>query len=98
MEQVLVSVIVVLAFAYVTWAVIPRALRTRIAVAVFELCSRAGWKGSGAWLAARINARPGCASCETCKGCQAGVTSSGDTICGIATRSAHLPRPPQDRI
>jgi hypothetical protein len=80
MEQVLVSVIVVLAFAYATWAVMPRALRTRIAVAVFELCRRAGWKCSGAArLAEQINARPGCTSCETCKRCQAGITSSVDS-------------------
>ena len=80
MEQVLVSVIVVLAFAYATWTMMPRALRTRIAVAVVGLCRRVGWKGSGAArLAEQITSSPGCTSCETCKGCQAGITSSFDS-------------------
>lgn len=81
MEQVLVAVIVVLAFAYATWTMMPRALRTRIAVAVMGLCRRAGWEGSGAArLAARISASPGCTNCETCKGCQAGTKSSVDSV------------------
>ena len=81
MEQVLVAVIVVLAFAYATWTMMPRALRTRIAVAVVGLCRRAGWEGSGAArLAERISASPGCTSCETCKGCQAEIRSSVDSV------------------
>lgn len=81
MEQILVSVIVVLAFAYATWAMMSRVLRTRIAVAVIGLCRRAGWEGTGtARLAARITASPGCTSCESCKGCQAGIRSSVDSV------------------
>ena len=81
MEQVLVAVIVVLAFAYATWTMMPRALRTRIAFAVVGLCRRAGWGGAGAArLAERISASPGCTSCESCKGCQAGIRSSFDSV------------------
>ena len=81
MEQVLVAVIVVLASAYATWTMMPRALRTRIAIAVVGLSRRAGLKGSGAaQLAERISASPGCTGCESCKGCQAGIRSSVDSV------------------
>ena len=81
MEQVLVSVIVVLAFAYATWTMMPRALRTRMAVAVIGLCRRAGWERAGAArLAERITTSPGCTSCESCNGCQPGIRSSVESV------------------
>lgn len=73
MEQILVLVIVFLAIAYATWTIMPQALRKGTATAVMGLCRRCGWEGPGAArLAERISARPGCTSCESCKGCQAG--------------------------
>lgn len=81
MDQVLVAVIVVLAFAYATWTMVPRALRTRIAVVVMGLCRRAGWEGAGAArLAERITTSPGCTGCESCKGCHPSIRSSVDSV------------------
>lgn len=70
MENLVVTIIVVLAFAYATWKFMPQALRQWIATTVIGGCRRLGWKTSGsAYFAQQIIGTARCGGCDSCEGC-----------------------------
>lgn len=70
MGNLVVTTIVVLAFAYATWKFMPQALRQWIAAAIIGGCHLLGWKTSGAAVVAqRIIGNAQCGGCDSCGGC-----------------------------
>ena len=69
MGNLVVTTIVVLAFACATWK-FSRDASARIAAALIEVCRHFGWKTPGAAVVAqRIIGNAQCGGCDSCGGC-----------------------------
>jgi len=92
LQQSIVGLIVLAAFAWAAWYWMPAAWRRRLAAALGQGGRRVGLKDAGAARITRALAdAPGCTSCDSCGSCAtpgrpAGASDDGRTVKIVAAR------------
>lgn len=98
MQQLIVALVVLSAFAYSGWALLPAPLKRSMAARVADGVRRFGVDAArSARIESALATGGGCSDCSSCKGCatpavQTSVTSSGVAVVAMPVSRRQSPR------